>query len=263
MKIIHFVLVLALAVFALEPAAAVAAEKTGIVLMHGKWGTTKSKSPVVVLGKALASKGYLISTPEMPWSESRLYDKDYEATMAEIDKAVAGLKAKGATRIIVGGHSMGANAAFGYAARHDGLFAVLALAPGHVPSEKGQKKDYGMYVATAKKMVSSGKGKTKEKFTDINQGKKKTLNIPAEVYLSWFDPDGPANMPNNVASLKPGVALLWLTGDKDGFHKRGSKGFAFNKAPANPKSAYVVVSSGHGDAPKKGEKEIIKWLDSL
>jgi len=242
---------------------AAAGGKTGIVLMHGKWGTTKSKSPVVVLGKALEKKGYIVATPEMPWSASRLYDKDYEQAMAEIDKAVDKLKSSGATRIIVGGHSMGANAAFGYAARRDGLAGVLAMAPGHAPSDKGQKNNFAKEVERARNMVESGKGKSKDNFTDVNQGRKKTLNIPAEIYLSWFSPDGPANMPNNVAAIKPGVPLLWLTGKNDGLHKRGGKDFAFNKAPANPKTAYVVVSSGHGDAPQKGKGEIIAWLESL
>jgi len=263
MKAIGRILKLALVALVLAPALAGAGEKTGVVLMHGKWGTNKSKSPVVVLGKALEKEGFIVATPEMPWSASRLYDKDYEGAMAEIDKAVAKLKAKGATRIVVGGHSMGANAAFGYGARREGLAGILAMAPGHVPSDAGQKKDFAESVTKAGKLVQAGKGSAKDKFMDVNQGKEKTLNIPAAIYLSWFDPDGPANMPNNVAALKPGTPLLWLTGDQDGLHKRGGKDFAFDRAPATAKTAYVVVSSGHGDAPVKGKKDIIAWLKSL
>ncbi len=249
--------------FANAPAPTNAADKVGVILMHGKWGTTKAKSSVVILGKTLSSKGFIVLTPEMPWSRSRLYDKDYDGAMAEIDKAVAKLRSKGATKIVVGGHSMGANAALGYGARRDGLTAVLAIAPGHVPEEVSWKGKFATDVAKARKLVDSGQGDKKGKFKDINQGKKKTLNIPARVYLSWFAPDGPSIIPENVANLKPGTPLLWLTGSKDSLHKRAGKSYAFEKAPGNAKSAYIVVNSGHGDAPKKGKKEIIDWLNSL
>lgn len=260
---IVFSLLLFVGVFSTFPGPVVAAEKVGVILMHGKWGTNKSKSPVVILGKSLKSKGFIVETPDMPWSKSRLYAKDYEATMAEIDKAVAKLKSKGATKIVVGGHSMGANAALGYGARRDGLAAILAIAPGHIPEGSDWKGKFAGDVAKARKLVNAGKGSQKEKFQDLNQGKKKTLNIPAKIYLSWFAPDGPSPMPVNAANLKPGTALFWVTGNKDGLHKREGESYAFAKAPKNPKNAYVVVSSGHGDAPKKSIKEITALLKSL
>mgnify|MGYP002725627975 CR=1 FL=1 len=240
-----------------------AGEKVGVILMHGKWGTTKQKSPVVVLGKSLSSSGFVVVTPEMPWSRTRLYDSDYEETMAEIDKAVAKLKSKGATKIVVGGHSMGANAAIGYGARRDGLAAVLAIAPGHVPESSDWKGKFAANVQSAKKNIDAGKGETKIKFTDINQGKKKTLNIPSRVYWSWFAPDGPSPMQLNVKKLNPNAALFWVTGSKDGLHKRSGKSYAYDRAQKNGKSAYVVVNSGHGDAPQKGKSDIIKLLKSL
>jgi dienelactone hydrolase len=245
------------------PATVQAAEKTGVILMHGKWGTGKSKSPVGVLGKALSKAGFIVEVPDMPWSKSRLFSKDHKQSMAEIDKLVAKLKSRGATKIVVGGHSIGANAAIAYGARRDGLTAILAMAPGHVPEGSDWKGKFATDVARARKLVAAGNGDKKDKFHDINQGKKKTLNIPAKVYLSWFAADGPSIMPVNAANLKPGTPLLWLTGSKDGLHKREGKSYAFAKAPGNPKSAYIVVSAGHVDAPKKGLKEIIKWLNSL
>ncbi len=241
----------------------VAAEKIGVIIMHGKWGTGQPKSPVGVLAAALSKEGIIALTPDMPWSKTRLYAKDYEETMAEIDKAVATLKAKGATKIVVGGHSIGANAAIGYGARRAGLAAILAIAPGHLPEGSDSKGKFAADVAKARKAVNAGDGEKKDKFQDINQGKSKTLNIPARIYLSWFAPDGPSVMPVNAANLKPGTPLLWLTGNKDGLHTREGKSYAFDKVPANAKNAYIVVSSGHGDAPKKGIKEIIKWLKSL
>lgn len=90
------------------------------------------KSPIGKLASALKGAGFLVVAPDMPWSRSRGFDKTYEETMAEIDDAVERLKEAGATKIVVGGHSIGANAALGYGARREGLAGVTVIAPDHV-----------------------------------------------------------------------------------------------------------------------------------
>jgi esterase/lipase len=85
-----------------------ASADVGVVLMHGKWGAPRG---MVLLAGDLASRGYLVSNAEMPWSEKRLYDVDYPAALEEIEQQVSDLRAKGAKRVIVAGQSMGANAA--------------------------------------------------------------------------------------------------------------------------------------------------------
>lgn len=239
-----------------------AAEKVGVLLMHGKWGTSFPKSPIGKLTHSLERKGFLVLAPDMPWSRERGYDKTFEESMTEIDEKVEELRKKGATKIVVGGQSMGANAALGYGARRDGLSGILAIAPGHIPevNEFQNKIDHDW--KRAKEMVESGNGDQKEKFNDLNQGKKRKKKMRAEVYLSWFDPNGPAVMPVNAANLKSGASLLWIIGGKDSMYDRG-EAYAFSKAPSNTKNAYVVVEGGHKVTPQKGESEIINWLNNL
>ena len=67
-------------------------DKIGMVLMHGKGGTTSS---VRSLGSKLESAGILVEMPSMPWSKNRIYDKGYVESMEEIDTYVARL-----TRIV-------------------------------------------------------------------------------------------------------------------------------------------------------------------
>src|SRR5437764_11315994 len=51
------------------------AQTIGIVLMHGKTG---SPSTVIDrLATALQSAGYLVDTPEMCWSQRRIYDRPF------------------------------------------------------------------------------------------------------------------------------------------------------------------------------------------
>src|ERR1700728_3787689 len=99
----------------------------GIVYLHGKAAWPGALNGGIL--SSLEDEGALVAEPEMPWSFHRRYAATYNQAMSEIDAAVAGLKAKGATRIVIIGHSLGANAAIGYAARHPDLAGVAVLAP--------------------------------------------------------------------------------------------------------------------------------------
>jgi dienelactone hydrolase len=172
-------------------------KETGVVVMHGKWGGIDKY--ITPIAGALGGAGYRVANIEMPWSKARMYDVDYGAAMKEIDAAVAKLKADGAKRIVVLGHSLGANAALGYAATRDGLSGVIGLAPGHSP-ERFQK--LASSVAKAKAIVAEGKGDSTANFEDINGGQTRNVSVRARIYVSYFDPAGPAVMPNNAARLK-------------------------------------------------------------
>lgn len=239
-----------------------AAEKVAVLLMHGKGGTSLPKSPIGKLSSFLKGKGFLVSAPNMAWSRDRRFDNTYEESMTEIDGEVKKLIKKGVSKIVIGGHSIGANAALGYGARYDGLAGILAIAPGHVPEVSEFQNLIDNDWKRAKKMVESGNGDQKEKFNDVNQGRKSKKKMRAEVYLSWFDPNGPAVMPVNTANLKPGVALLWILGEKDRMYSKG-EAYAFSKAPSNTKNTYIVVKGGHKVTPQKGKKEILNWLNNL
>ena len=252
-------LAFALIVFGTVPALA---GDVGVVLLHGKWGTAKPKSPIGKLASKLKGAGFMVETPDMPWSRSRYYARGYEESMEEIDAAVQSLKGRGATRIVVGGQSMGGNTALGYGARRQGLAGIMVLAPGHIP-ENGAFQDYVHHdYKRAQQMVDAGRGGEKADFADRNQGKVKTISAEARIYLSWFNKAGPAVMPLNAADLKHGTPLLWMVGEQDRMLERG-KDYAFKKAPSHPKSAYKVVPGGHKATPIKGAKKIIKWLKGL
>ena len=231
----------------------------GIVLMHGKGGMPGGF--IGTTATALQQAGAKVVMPEMPWSRSRTYDATYEQAMAEIDKAVAQLKAQGATRIVVGGQSFGANAAIGYAARRDGLAGVVALAPGHVPERPGFAQRVAASVAQAKQLVADGKGDLPGTFLDQNQAKTSDVRATARVYLSYFDPNGPAPMPKNAAAMKP-VPFLWVIGQNDPLLAAGPD-YAFNRAPRNPKSKYIVVNAGHETTPDVAKADVVAWLRSL
>src|SRR5215475_14385860 len=91
-------LALALAPVAMMPARAGGLQGTGVVFLHGKGVWTGAFDGGIP--SALEAEGALVASPEMPWSLGRIYVATYDEAMREIDAAVAGLKGKGATRIV-------------------------------------------------------------------------------------------------------------------------------------------------------------------
>lgn len=105
----------------------------GVVPLHGKTGTPGQLGK---LAAALETAGYAVETPEMCWSKARIFDKTLPDCLKDVDAAVAELKAKGATKIVVGGTSQGAVAAIDYGAATTGLAGVIAMAPAADPPDR-------------------------------------------------------------------------------------------------------------------------------
>ncbi len=231
----------------------------GVVLMHGKGGRTKL---IDRLAEAVRAAGGKVETPLMPWSRDRIYDRTYDDSMKEIDAAVERLRAAGAKRIVVAGHSMGANASLGYGARRDGLAAVVLLAYGHVPSNNFFRNNFGADVARAKALIDGGKGAETGEYPDLNQGERSTRTVRADVFWSWFAPDGPAGDRNNAQNFRPGVPVLWVSADSDRVSDYGRR-LIWDRLPGNPKNRFEVISSNHVKTPEDAKEMVVEWLSTL
>jgi pimeloyl-ACP methyl ester carboxylesterase len=246
---------------AADPAASL--QGLGVVYLHGKGGWPGALNGGILSG--LKEEGALVATPEMPWSFHRRYDATYDQAMAEIDAAIGGLKSGGARRIVLIGVSLGANAAIGYAARNPGIAGVVALAPGHLPEVGNMRSFVSDAVARAKALVAEGKGDVPQSFPDMAQGIPLTTTATSSVYLSWFDPDGPAVIPRNAALIGAAaspVPLLWIVGKLDPIDRRGPE-YAFNALAKNPKSQYVEVLAGHLTTALMARRQVIDWINGL
>jgi pimeloyl-ACP methyl ester carboxylesterase len=235
--------------------------RLGIVLLHGKNGSPDGY--IGSLARALRRAGASVENPEMPWSRYRGFDRDYEESIREIDAAVRRLKARGAQRIVVGGHSLGAGVALGYAARRPGLAGVIVLAPGHWVGMRGFQRKIRFDYRKARRMVRAGRGEEYGNFYDINQGRLIPRSLKARIYLSWFDPQGPANYQRNVQRIGLRTPILWVVGRKDRLALLGVKHYGFARASGNPKSRYVEIDSNHLQTPNDAIPVVIRWLRSL
>lgn len=233
-------------------------KKCAMVLLHGKWGNPQYIS---FFGRKLESV-CTFKALEMPWSERRGYDQPYPVALAEVDAQVKAFRAQGYQRVVLAGHSLGANAALAYMATVGDADAVIALAPGHSPAYTYARGIGSAAVDKAHELVAAGKGDERLDMEDFNQGKKRTIRMTAGVLWSYFDPDGLGHMPKSAVGFKKPVPLLWVVGTADPLFPLGED-FAYRKAPAHPQSQYLVVNAGHGDAPDVAASQVEAWLKAL
>jgi esterase/lipase len=132
-------------------------KKVGVVLLHGSGHPTKHIS---ALAAKLESSNFLVATPEMPWSENRVYDAPVDDAANQANQALDALKEHGPGKFIIAGHSKGGVFALYYASKYpvDGL---IAIAPGGNVGGKNFSNKLGGSVEKAKKLVESGKGDQK------------------------------------------------------------------------------------------------------
>ncbi len=233
----------------------------GIVLIHGKQGMPEG--PIGALVRALREAGHPVEAPEMPWSRRRFLDASLFAAFGEIDEAVLRLKARGARRLVIAGHSLGATAALAYAVRRAPAAGLIMLATGASPERMNlYMPGITESVARARRLIAAGRGGVAAEFAEFNR-RRLTVRVTPETYLSYLDPEGPALVPRNAEKLSPATALLFVEGTRDPLHRRSTPAWAFDRAPRHPSSAYVVVPGGHLDVPRAAIGLVRDWLACL
>ncbi|MCP5230974.1 MAG: alpha/beta hydrolase [Zoogloeaceae bacterium] len=261
-KIIAIVLLMGFAMTgAVRDSGAAEPREVGIVLMHGKGGDTKWVDP---LAEALRDEGYTVLVPDLAWHRNRIYDQTFDQAMAEIHGHVQRLRTEGKPLVVVAGHSLGAIAAAGYAARHDDAAGIVLLAPGHFTAWPGFRAKVEDDVNKAAGMIANGQGEATSRFMDINGGKRDARIISANIFHSWFAPDGPAEFVRNMMEVKGGIPILYVAGELDKIPQTKNPGYAFELAPANAKSKFVVLDDAkHLEVPRKAVATVTGWLREL
>jgi len=258
--------ILALSSFALaaafSTAPAAAQERIGVLMLHGKNPGSNMDPNFSPMKGTFERQGWLVAFPDMPWSRGRYLDGGLDKSMAEIDGHIKNLRSQGATKIVIAGHSIGTPTGMAYAARGGDVDALVLLAPGHVPLgyyTYPSLKVVHDSINEARALMAAGKGDSRERFSDINQGRQQTVVSTAKDYLSWFDPTSDAEMSVTAPRIPAKTAVMTVIGEKDPLFKR-IKAYYVDKLPANPKNKYLEVSGGHLDTPRVASDEIIAWV---
>lgn len=248
---------------------AAAQQRIGIVLLHGKLGVAmgmangRGDAYGGRLIAALRNAGYLVAAPEMCWSRQRGFDKTYPDCVAEVDTAIAQLKAQGAKAIVVGGLSLGGNGAIAYGATHTGIIGIIAFGPADDPTRKSQRPEVAASLARARQLIAQGQGDTKTTFDDANTNTggsfAMTVTTTPRIFVSFNDTDALTHLGPNLSRLT--VPILWVAGDGD--PTQASASTLFRMVPANPLNRFVTVHSNHIGTPDAGTADALAWLAQL
>ena len=190
-------------------------ERLGVILLHGKLGDPlERRAGLDALAANLLGAGHAIALPSMPWSDRGwlTIDRDVPAALLLIDRLAAQLTLQGAARIVLVGHSLGADVALAYAVSRRDVAGLVMAAPGHTPAALAAR-DAAMRdsLARARALVAGGHGDTPFVGPDGVEGASHTLLTRAAVYLSWMDPQGLAEMSVQAPHLPASIPLMLVT----------------------------------------------------
>ncbi len=282
-----------------------ALEGYGVLMMHGKGGRPGLFGSELV--NALESRGAIVLEPYMPWSGERGVMRELNRTVpemvAEIGRHVETLREKGATHIVLGGHSLGAGMALAYVAHvaHVAHAAHAAQAPqasgdAPVPStEPAKPGGANDSISTPAPPPIAGlmllaPGHTPDTWGRVSAMSLGVLQARALVdagrgremdsYLdinqgrqSWIRASAQAYLslydPEGPAVMPLNAArvpadLPVLVIIGDRDPLfRAGRRYLFDRLPAHAQSSYVEVKAGHVDTPDVGSEAAVKWLAGL
>lgn len=257
-------LLLATAVSLMAPSAR-AQDRLGVIFMHGKQSTARQTQGLGVITSSLESAGAKVATPNMPWAAGdwERINVTIEQVFAQLDSQVTALRGQGAGRIVIGGHSIGANVALAYAVQRGNLAGLVMAAPGHQPGFYYRSNaSIRAAVDRARELVEAGRGNEPFSGPDDAQGRTFTISTTAAVYYSWLNPRGLAAMDVQAPRLPATTPLLLVIGRKDLFFPR-AESTVYQPAARNPYSKYVVVEADHVQTPFAAAKQISDWIIGL
>ncbi len=234
----------------------------GVLMLHGKNPGGPQDPNFGVLKTRLEREGMTVLMPDMPWSRNRYIDVSWDQAMAEMATHVKTLRERGARKIVLMGHSMGCPAALSFAARQGDVQALVLLAPGHVPQgyfTSPRLKPVRDSIEEARALVAANKGDSKERFTDINQGRQQTVIMTARDFLSYFDPASDAEMSVTAPRVPAQTPSLVVIGDQDPLFAY-VRSYFVDKLPMNPKNVYLEVKGTHLSTPGVASDAVVEWV---
>jgi pimeloyl-ACP methyl ester carboxylesterase len=230
-------------------------QEVGMVLLHGKWGI-----PPGPLADKFKDEGYQVISPSMPWSRTRNYDATYEQNIEDIHQIIQKLRNDGSKLVILGGLSFGANAVLAYLSKYQDVDGVMLFSPGHQPERFYARSLTSTSVNNARSLLQSGQGNVSFIFTDFNQGRNREMSSTVSIYLSYFDPNGLANMPKSAGLVSKSIPAFCVMSSAE---QSLGKDYFFSKLPSNPLSKYIETPASHIQAPEVTYDDASSFVKSV
>lgn len=232
-----------------------------VVVMHGKGGSPGKW--VNDLALTLELEGFHVANLDMPWSHRRQYNATMDESANEITAALDKMRAKGAKKMFVAGHSQGGLNTLLYGEQHsvDGL---IAIAPGGSHGAKSFREVLGSHVSKARSMIDEGRGNETAEFADQETAIRTfPVTTTAARYFDWFNPDNKHNMSHVVRNVKSGIPILYIAPTRDYPILKRDNPKHFSALPSHELTRLYEPETDHLNAPFASAEEIIKWIKEV
>src|SRR5574338_129930 len=209
---------------------------------------------------SLTSPSYLVRNRALgPPLEN---NPEIPAALEKVESETGILRDQGCRKVVLAGHSLGACAALAYAARRGGIDGLILLAPAHFPERLAAEGHTGDSLAAARAALGGPEPGKRIPVVDVNQGVRHRLRIAPAIYLSYFDPAGPASWPANARALSPELPVLWVAGKDDPAYPDAFD-YAFDLSPAHPRRYRALLATDHAGTPGAATGLVLDWLPTL
>ena len=195
-------------------------------------------------------------------SAIKQYDQTYEDLLYTLANKIKEYRQQGFKKIILIGHSLGANCTLAYQSVYGDADVLVCLAPGHSPERTYKEQKKRQYqILKAQTNIATDLEQTPITFNDINGENTLDVTVPSSIFYSYFNPDGLANMLITSKKIKTNHPTLYIEARSDHCY-RGPKEI-FDNLPMHPASCYILINANHITVIEKAKKNIIEWLKKV
>ena len=203
----------------------------------------------------------LVDFESHAWAYERLYDEPFESCLVSIKQARQRLIDAGATRIHLLTHSLGGNASIYYATHYQDFDSMILIAPAHNTHVPFVQKQTAWSVKKAKASLEQGNDDY-DHFVDFETGDITVSRVRPSIYISYFDPTGPCNMPRNSSAITTPMNVLCISGQRDPT-QMSAKELIYDRLPKTDQSRFMSVDEDHYTSSRNSHDWVVDWVNQL
>lgn len=218
----------------------------GFLLLHGKGsGPNDPTCSTAVLYQRMLKDGALVDYVANSWALGKLYQYPFEQCISDVQQGIDRLVTRGATRIHIVGHSLGANIALYYATQYTNFKSIVALAPAH-NTHLAKFNQWSLWSRNkAQSLINQGDD-TQADFVDVAMMEVYITSGRPSSYLSFQNPNGNTVMTRNVRRFLRPINLFMATGSNDVTQVEVAS-MIYNPAKKTDASRLLSTNDGHTD----------------
>lgn len=187
----------------------------GFLLLHGKGsGPRYPACAMTPLYNQMIADGLVVDYAENSWALGKLYQQPFEHSIPEIHQGIDRLAKRGATRIHIVGHSIGANIALFYATQFTNFKSIVCLAPAH-NTHLAKFNQWSLWSRNKAQALLDNNNDEVADFIDVAMAEVYITQGRPSAYLSYLNPAGNSVMTRNVQKITQPINLFIGTGTED------------------------------------------------